>query len=170
MSNRSENFVNYIIKKVQESKADSAALCRADNSQTEYQSWDILAVFGVNLEKEFERLPFAIVSASIARSKSKFNGKTSIGRAIAECYSEDNSSNQAKAKLGRLLACDSTEEACLILRQFLRLIESKSNLTLNYVKLLDDLLWFNHEESRQKIKASWAQNFYHKKIKETNNE
>jgi len=46
------------------------------------------------------------------------------------------------------------------------LIESKTNLTLDYASLLNDLLWFSHDDSRQKIKARWAQNFYGKQAEE----
>ncbi|MBN2864952.1 MAG: type I-E CRISPR-associated protein Cse2/CasB [Thiotrichales bacterium] len=166
MSERTINFVNYIIQRVQTHKGDAAVLRRADNPNTEYQAWEILAGFSVKLDSENERLPFAAIAAGIARAKPEFNGKTQIGQAIAKCYDDGNQSDQAKAKLRRLLACDNTAEACRILRPLLKLIESKTNLTLDYSRLLNDLLWFSHDESRQIIKSRWAQNFYGKQGEE----
>ena len=166
MSERTKNFVDYIIQRVQTHKGDAAALRRADNPNTEYQAWEILAGFGVQLDNENQRLPFATIAADIARAKPEFNGKSAIGQAIAKCYDDGNQSDQAKAKLRRLLACDSTAEACRILRPLLTLIESKTNLTLDYASLLNDLLWFSHDDSRQKIKARWSQNFYGKQAEE----
>ncbi|MBE0471306.1 MAG: type I-E CRISPR-associated protein Cse2/CasB [Methyloprofundus sp.] len=162
MSERSQKFVNYIIQRVQAHKGDAAALRRADNPNTEYQAWEVLAGFGVKLDSENERLPFATIAADIARVKPTVNGKGQIGQAIARCYEDGNQSEQAKAKLRRLLACDSTSEACRIFRPLLTLIESKGGTALDYAKLLEDLLWFSHDESRQRIKAKWAQNFYGK--------
>lgn len=112
----------------------------------------------VDLTKSAERLPFCLVTAAIAKAKILKNGGLGLGAAIAACYDEGNKSNQAKSKLRRLLACDSTEELCSVLRSLLRLIESKSAHDLDYARLLDDLLKF-HKDG-QKIKAKWAENFY----------
>ena len=81
-----------------------------------------------------------------------------IGRAIAKCYDDGNQSDQAKAKLRRLLACDSVEEACRILRPLFSLIASRGNSSLNYARLLEQLLKFHWESER--IKSQWAQEFY----------
>lgn len=167
MSERNQKFVEYIIQRVHAHKGDAAALRRADNPNTEYQAWEILAGFGVKLDNDNERLPFATIAADIARTKPQANGKTLIGQAIARCYEDGNQSGQAKAKLRRLLACDSTSEACRILRPLMTLAESKGVAPLNYAALLDDLLWFRNDESRQRIKARWAQNFYGKQFEES---
>ena len=155
-------FVDYIINRCQANNGLRAALKRADNPATEYQSWEVLAGFQINLEHENQRLPYATIAAAIARTKVEKNGATKIGSAIARCYEDGNASDQAKAKLRRLLACDSVPEACRILRPLLRLIESKGNSVLDYASLLDDLLWFSHDDSQLRIKARWAQDFYDK--------
>ena len=155
-------FVDYIINRCQSSNGLRAALKRADNPATEYQSWEVLAGFNIDLEHESHRLPYATVAAAIARSKAERNGTSKIGQGIAHCYEDGNASDQAKAKLRRLLACDSVPEACRILRPLLSLIESKGNVALDYASLLDDLLWFGHDESQLRIKARWAQDFYAK--------
>lgn len=170
MSERTQKFVDYIIQQVQDNKGKAAALRRTDNPNTEYQSWEVLAGFGVQLDSENQRLPFATIAADIARVKPLTNGNIIIGQAIARCYEDGNQSDQAKAKLRRLLACDTTSEACRILRPLLSLIASKGGVSLNYVALLDDLLWFSHDDSRQRIKARWAQQFYGKQIEDSADE
>lgn len=162
--NKSGAFVDYIISRCQAGKGVRAALKRADNPVTEYQSWEILAGFHIDLEYENQRLPHAMIAAAIARADIQQNGAMGIGQAIARCYEEGNDSDQAKAKLRRLLACDSVPEACRILRPLLGLVESRSSLILNYAGLLWDLLSFGHEDSQQRIKARWAQDFYGKPI------
>jgi CRISPR system Cascade subunit CasB len=153
-------FVDYVINRCQSDNGLRAALKRADNPATEYQSWEVLAGFHIALEYENQRLPYATIGAAIARTKAEKNGAVKIGQAIAHCYKDGNASDQAKAKLRRLLACDSVAEACRILRPLFRLIEAKSNSALDYASLLNDLLWFGHDDSQTHIKARWAQDFY----------
>lgn len=159
-------FVDYVINRCQTDKGLRAALARADNPATEYQSWEVLAGFHVNLEYENQRLPYATIGAAIARAKADKNGSISIGQAIARCYEDGNASDQAKAKLRRLLACDTVAEVCRIVRPLLSLTESKSNSVVDYAGLLNDLLWFGHADSQPRIKARWAQSFYGKKSAE----
>jgi CRISPR system Cascade subunit CasB len=159
---RSQAFVDYIIKRCQANNGVRAALKRADNPATEYQSWEVLAGFNINLEHDNQRLPHATVAAAIARSKIRQNGITKIGQAIARCYKKGNADDQAKAKLRRLLACDSVPEACRILRPLFSLIDSKANTIPDYASLLNDLLKFGYEDNRGRIKARWAQDFYGK--------
>lgn len=163
-------FVDYIINRCQADNGLRAALKRADNPATEYQSWEVLAGFKVDLEYENQRLPYAAIGAAIARTKAERNGAAKIGLAIARCYEDGNASDQAKAKLRRLLACDSVPEVCRILRPLLSLIEAKGNVVLDYASLLDDLLWFSHEASQLSIKARWAQGFYGKPAEESKDE
>lgn len=160
--NKSLAFVDYIINRCQIDNGLRAALKRADNPATEYQSWEVLAGFKVDLEYENQRLPYATIGAAIARTKVEKNGAATIGLAIARCYEDGNASDQAKAKLRRLLACDSVPEVCRILRPLFSLIESKGKIALDYASLLNDLLWFGHDDSQLRIKARWAQDFYGK--------
>jgi CRISPR system Cascade subunit CasB len=157
-ASRSQAFVEYIIDQIAKNKGIAAALKRADNPATEYQSWEYLAAFNIDLEKPWERLPFATVAAAIAKEKNAHNGSEGIGKAIAKCYDDGNQSDQAKAKLRRLLACDSVEEACRILRPLFSLIASRGNSSINYSRLLEQLLKFQWESER--IKSQWAQEFY----------
>ena len=156
---RSLAFVQFIIALIAKNKGVAADLKRADNPATEYQCWEYLAAFNIDLEKPWERLPFATVAAAIAKEKSAHNGSEGIGKAIAKCYDDGSQSDQAKAKLRRLLACDSVEEACRILRPLFSLIASRGNSSIDYARLLEQLLKFHWESER--IKSQWAQEFYH---------
>ena len=155
--NKSEQFVQFIIELTQKDNRAAAALKRADNPATEYQSWEYLARF-IDIDKDNERLPYATIACAIAKAKAEHKGTIRIGEAIAHCYEDGNNNDQAKAKLLRLLACDSVEEACRILRPLLSLINSKAGIQLDYAKLLQDLYWFNADN--QQVKSRWAQDFY----------
>ncbi len=161
---RGQAFTRFIIDRMKDNGI-AAALRRADNPNTEYQSWDTLAAFNIDLDKPRQRLPFATIASALAKAKTEQNGSTGIGQAIARCYEDGRESDQAKAKLRRLLACNTPEEACRILRPLFSLIHSKGNSTLNYGKLLDQLLWFNNDS--QRIKAEWAQDFYRYQSKQS---
>ena len=90
---KSQAFVEYVIKCCQTDNGTRAALTRADNPATEYQSWQVLAGFHINLELENQRLPYATIGAAIARAKIEKNGTLLIGQALAGCYEDGNSSD-----------------------------------------------------------------------------
>jgi CRISPR system Cascade subunit CasB len=155
---KASSFVAHILARCLDDKGFAARLRRADNPATEYQSWELLASFGISLEYDHPRLAYQTVAASLARAKIADNGNLSLGRAIAACYEDGNNNDQAKARLRRLLACDDLAELCRILRSQLSLIDSKAGQALNYQRLLKQLLAFHFDS--QKIKAQWAQEFY----------
>jgi len=108
---KEEKFVNWVIGKLKgPDTAFGAALRRADNPATEYQGWEYLNPW-CDIEKNWEVKPYALISAALARAKPEFNGNLGIGQAIARCYADGGTINgneqpAAKAKLRRLLACD----------------------------------------------------------------
>ncbi len=153
-----ERFVNSVIQKCQLDKGLAARLRRADNPATEYQSWELLASFGVDLEQEHQRLPFVTIAASIAKGKADRNGSLALGLAIATCYEDGRESSQAKARLRRLLACDDLPELCRILRPLFSLINSKAGQAIDHIRLLKQLRRFPFDS--QQVKAQWAQEFY----------
>ncbi|MDO9105267.1 MAG: type I-E CRISPR-associated protein Cse2/CasB [Methylovulum sp.] len=157
--NKSEQFVKFVIDLTQKDNGIAAAFKRADNPATEYQCWEYLARF-IDIDKDYERLPYATVASAIAKVKVAQNGTVRIGEAIARCYEEGNNSDQAKAKLRRLLACDSVDEVCRVLRPLFSLIASKAGVQLDYASLLQDLRGFRFDDQQQRIKSRWAQNFY----------
>lgn len=159
---RDQRFVEAILQRCATDKGQAARLRRADNPSTEYQSWEVLGSLGIDLEREYKRLPYVTVAAAIAKSKAQVNGTLSLGRAIASCYEDGRESSQAKARLRRLLACDEMAEVCRILRPILTLIDSKTGQVLDFVRLLRQLR--NFPFYTQSIKAQWAQEFYGKPV------
>lgn len=154
-------FVEFVLRRLSQDTAFGAALKRADNPSTEYQAWEYLAGW-CDLEKDWERRPFEVVASALAKAKPTTDGSLGLGRSIAACYKTDkedgNKTDAAKAKLRRVLACDTVAEVCSILRPILSLIESRG-VPLNYSELLDDLLWFKAERT----KVRWASDFYGRK-------
>ena len=157
---REKAFVRAIIKRCKNDNGFAARTRRADNPATEYQSWETLASFGVDLESEYIRLPFIITAAAIAKAKAENNGQLKLGEAIAACYSDGNQSEQAKARLRRLLACESVIELAKILRPLFSLINSRVDQGLDYIDLLKQLRSFTYENQTSIVKARWAQQFY----------
>lgn len=160
---REQQFVQFIIERCKQDKGFAARLRRADNPATEYQSWEILGPW-VELDNAWQRLPYAAVAAAIARAKVDGNGSLTLGKAIADAYAEKGStqySDQAKARLRRLLACDDVQEVCRVIRPVLTLIDSKLGQPLDYGKLLSELRYFG-----EKSKIRWAQDFYGQRAKE----
>ena len=150
-------FVEYVVERCVKDKGFAARLRRADNPATEYQSWELLAAFAV-VEQKHRRLPFATIAAAIARANIERNGDLALGRAIAACYPEGRDSDQARARLRRLLACDDLGELCRLLRPLFSLIDSRVDQPLDYLRLLRQLRGFAFDAER--IKAQWAQEFY----------
>lgn len=155
---RDDRFVSGVIQQCQQDKGLAARLRRADNPATEYQSWELLAAYGIDLEKDYQRLPFVTVAAAIAKAKVERNGRLGLGRALAACYEDGRDSDQAKARLRRLLACDDLPELCRILRPLFSLIDSKGSQALDYTRLLGQLRRFAF--NTQQVRAQWAQDFY----------
>ena len=157
-ASREAGFVTQVINRIQQDKGLSARLRRADNPATEYQSWELLARYGIDLERDDERLPFACVAAAIAQAKIQNNGTLALGRAIASCYPDGHQNDQAQARLRRLLACDEVAELCRVLRPVLTLIDSRVAQPLDYARLLGQLRRFAF--APPSVKAQWAQEFY----------
>ncbi|WP_058914444.1 type I-E CRISPR-associated protein Cse2/CasB [Entomohabitans teleogrylli] len=160
---RSGEFISYLFRLCNQDKGSAARLRRAANPATEYQSWEVLGSFGIRLDNDVERRVHALIAAGLANSRAEKNGTLTLGRAIALSFPEGNASDQARARLRRLLACDSAQEACLILRPLLTLVQSRVPSALDYERLLNDLLWFS-----DKTKARWAQQFYTREAREEN--
>lgn len=153
-----QGFVEYVLDRinVKNDSAFRAALCRADNPATESQAWEYLFRW-CDLDNDLKRRPYATIAAAIARAKPKTDGSLGIGKAILACYKKEKYPVEAaKPKLRRLLACNSVEEACVILRPLLSLIASR-DAQLCYRELLNELIYFGDGE---RVKQKWAVDFY----------
>lgn len=165
-----EKFINSIFEKIQNDKGFRANLKRADNQNLESLSWPFFLAFGIDIAKIEQRLPAALVAASIARNKALKNGDLSLSAALASCYPQEKEDERIKSPAGqrmrRICSCESIEELFLVLRPILRLIESKSEKTIDYVDLYKKVRNFSDEHSRQRAKIRWMQDFlnYGKKI------
>lgn len=150
---REKRFVEGIITRLESDRGLAAKLRRADNPASEYQSWEYLSRFHIDLTKERERKVFCTIAAAVARAKPKADGNMGLGKALARLY-ETSDNEQAQSKLRRLLACTAAEEACDVLRPYLSLLASKG-IVPSYTGLLQDLLYFNSGK-----KEKWAQDFF----------
>lgn len=149
-------FVQFVLERMKNDSSFRAGMSRADNPATESQAWEYLAHW-CDIDKDYERRPYATIAAALARAKPGTDGSLGIGKAILVCYKTDKHAvDTAKPRLRRLLACDSVEEACTILRPLLSLISSRG-VRLCYGKLLNDLIYFGDGE---KAKQRWAVDFY----------
>lgn len=178
---KEEFFVETVLEKLKGPDTSfGAALRRADNPDTEHHCWEFLCQGRgrkqdpwCDITKKWECKPYVLIGAALAKAKPDKDGDLGIGKAIARCYSDegmanDNKYRAAKAKLHRLLACRTAEEACDILRPLLGLINSRQ-IHLNYAGLLKDLLSplkYSNEYFNEYIKAKWAKDFYYKKEEE----
>ena len=83
------SLVAKVFARCKNDKGFAATLKRADNPDTAYQAWEILATYGVPLDKDFKRLPYALVLAAVARSSNDQDGKLGLGAALANAYQDD---------------------------------------------------------------------------------
>ena len=168
-NNGSTKFVNFILSNMEKNRGMRARLRRADNPTNEVGAWEYLARF-VDLHNHSQRRAFALVAAALAKSKQentneqspeaeqtpRKDGTHSLGKALAGIY-EPNKQEPAKARLRRILSCQSLDELCDVLRPILGLITKENRYPLSYSRLLTDLLWF---EQNQRAKEQWAQDFF----------
>ncbi|MCD4813433.1 type I-E CRISPR-associated protein Cse2/CasB [bacterium] len=159
---REQSFVEFVLSRMKKDTSFGAVLRRADNPATESQAWEHLIPW-CDIEKDWQRLPFATVAAAMARAKPEKDGSLGIGKAIAVCYKDGYKDEQAQAKLRRLLACDAVEEVCAILRPLLRLCASRG-AQLSYAQLLNELIYFG-----EKTRIKWAVDFYPRRANDSFN-
>jgi CRISPR system Cascade subunit CasB len=152
-----EKLLTVVFSRLKNDTAFRAALKKADNPDTEYQSWEYLAEYRINIEHENIRLPYTTVFAAAARSGREADGSLSLSTALLKAYKNDQSSPPARARLRRILSCSTVQEVCGVLRPMLRFISGKG-IPISYGKLLYTLKYFN--KNPEQTKARWAQQFF----------
>lgn len=163
---RAQRFVSSVLARCGQDNGFAARLRRADNPDTEYYALGDLCNLGINVENDFERLPFALVGAALCRHSPPRDGGMNLGEALRACFEEE---KQGATRLRRLLACDRQDELCRVLRPVLSLVAARASdrgVSLCYAGLLDDLLDFRSDFRQQRIKLQWAQGYYRNKAKE----
>jgi len=143
----------------------ASKLRRADNQDTEYQSWEILANW-IDLEQEKERKAYGLVAASLARASTEKDGVGSIGDALRSAFlvkatGEDIVKSMECSRLQRLLASRDSSELIGVLRALLKYLDAKG-IDYSKAQLLDEILWFDNDTQRDRIRAGWAQGFFRK--------
>lgn len=138
-----------------------AHLSRADNPNTEHYSYRYLSPYWSREISEVERRvkeSYQTVCASIARKRVEKNGSRSLIRELRRIYAGGgrlDEKSPAHAKVQRVFACRTSIEANACIRSILRLVESKDALSLDYARLLGDLIYFG-----ERVRERWAKEFY----------
>lgn len=166
---KSKKYVEYVLRSARADKGFAARMKKADNEATEYQSWEILSNW-IDLEYHRDRRAYGLVGASLARANMSSDGFLGLGKALNTVFYQENGSgdiskSSAAVRLRRLLACHNAEELIGILRSMLRFLESK-DIKFSRAQILDDILWFDHDNSRERIRTRWAQDFFRAMEKE----
>ena len=158
----SKAFVRFVLDQVNAAPQTKdtgfvARMKRADNPDLEYQVWNILLGFNIDIEFAARRLPFCLIRAALCRRQPEKDGIFGLGASLRSCFGDDE--DQGSMRLRRLLACQTTEEACRILRPMLSLITAKAAKPLCFATLLEELLYFE-SNGQERIKMRWARVFY----------
>lgn len=153
---QARRFVTAILERCQEDKGFAACLRRADNPDTEHYAYGVLAGFGIDLENDGVRRPYAVIAASLSRSRRDQDGDLGLGAALRGCVERE---DQGESRLRRMLACRTTEELCRMLRPLLTFIDAR-DAPLCHARLLDEMLSFRFEEARRRTRLRWAQEYY----------
>ena len=146
-------FVALVIERVKSDTGFRAVMSRADNPAFESAAWEYLIPF-CNIQNDFERIPFALVGAAMARSRPESNGSSGIGKAFRSICNNADDIERESRRFRRLISCDSSLELCPVLRPVLSYLDSKG-ASLDYCRILTELLYWN-----QNIKLHWTVDFY----------
>lgn len=147
---KSEAFVSYVTEKLSWDKEFASRLRRADNFDMDMDVLNIIFPW-CHSEDESDKVIFGLIGASMARSKTLSDGKMSLGAALGKI---DKSSGKANCvRLKQLLDCGDVLEVCEKLKPIMKIVES-NKIHLCYVRLLDQLLFFDRYPEAQKNRWS----------------
>jgi CRISPR system Cascade subunit CasB len=90
------------------------------------------------------------------QSDSSYKG--SIGKSLAGAR-DSNDSKALDRRFNVLITTDTFSGLIYHLRQIIKVVKSKGNITINFPRLADDLFWFQ-KGSQRKICIRWAQEYY----------
>ena len=161
------SVMSKLVHKSDQTKPDTAfraIMSKADNPAFESNAWEYLIPF-CNIQNDFERIPFALVGAAVAKIGVQSNGKSNIGKAFMNICENQADIEREKRRFRRLIACNSTLEICSILRPILPYLAAKEKSDIDYIRLLKDLLYWNIN-----IRECWATEFYMHSVMNTEEE
>lgn len=163
-------FVQYVFNRKASDKGFRARLRAAVSPQKEPAAWEYLVAY-TNLNFEDTRKIYVLIGSSIALDSATNDGVNPLGFAIAKAWDlakqvklsiqttkAELVDGPASARIRRLLACRTVEEACEVLRPLLAIIRNKAPGQLSYSKLMRQLRYFSKDP--EKIKAQWAQEYF----------
>ena len=163
-----EKFFNEIYSKVKADDRGFISVMRmADHPRLRYRVFGVLARNNILLDPRIS-LPYTVLGASIARTKSSADGELSLGEALRLAFRDRDPEDHAiQTRLRRLIACESSQELCQILPSTLRLIESRlDNKHLCYRKLYELITLFDF--NLQRGRSLLLQGFYNQNSPEQN--
>lgn len=170
-SEKTRAFIAWVLAKSGKNadKGFLAKLKKAESEATEHQAWEVLARWA-DLEKPWERRAYGIIGASLARLKTGKDGSLSMGGALKALAIKRGGSGEIEEsaeslRLRRLLSCKDQEEVVEVLRPLLRYLVGQE-IPVSHSQLLDELLWFDIDTSREKTRLRWAMDFYTKRENE----
>ena len=150
-----EGFVSAVIERIKKDTGYRAVMSRADNPAFESAVWEHLIPY-CNIENDYERIPFAVIGAAIARIRPEANGQSKLGEAFRGiCKNEDDREREGR-RFRRLISCESSLELCTLLRPVLQYLAS-NGAAFDYAALLKDVLYWN-----RKTRLAWTVQFYGK--------
>lgn len=103
---RAQRFVSWTLARCAQDPGFAACLRRADNPDTEHYALGALCVFGVDVENDAERLPFATVGAALCRRKSEQDGGLGLGAALRACCEDAEQGQSPSASSAGLRRCE----------------------------------------------------------------
>ena len=161
----SNSFVSYVIKKSSSDTAAKAAFARGDNPNTEYLVWEYLASW-CDIADTRQRRAYALIAAAIARGQVSANGEMNVGECLRRAANDPSDLENApeKAKLMRLISCDSPIEVVEYLRSIIRYLQAKEGARLDYAQTLDDIMWWG-----ESCKIKWSKAFFNKSFSKLDN-
>jgi len=160
-----EEFVAHLYEMihVRNNKGFAAKLKKGESESTDVYAWEVLAHW-VDLQNEQRTKAYSLIGAAVARSPQSKDGCNGLGKGLWMSVEDkqDIETSFAATRLRRLLACQDSNELIRILRSTLRFLQSK-DIVLDYSRLLDELLGFNWDNSRDITRTRWAMEFFGQK-------
>ena len=94
-------------------------------------------------------------------SESMHADNISLGRAVAQLMEEPNDAERERVlrRFGPIITAKNMPEFSHHLRAIIQLLASKG-IKLDYIKLAEDIYFFQNPESRKKVQLKWGQDFY----------
>lgn len=159
-SNRAAAFVQNMIELCKRSNAARSALRRSVSPEQEVFIYVYLSPW-IDLTDIRKRKIYTLVASMLASEKDVSSGSLSLGKAlqfaVKKRIKKDSSNKEPPLdpRFRRLLATDGVDDALLVLRPIISLIQARCPGQLDYISLLRDLEWYD-----ERVRVRWARDFF----------